>query len=73
MSAFENVEEIMDETGWFNHLRCNNDFGSILATHKAIKLIEELYCEEAKTYYLDKYFHCTGQKTYAAQPRVAES
>ena len=32
-----------DETGWFNYLHCDNDFGSNTATVKAIKLIEGLY------------------------------
>ena len=47
-------KEFSDETGWFNYLHQDNDFGSISATHKAIKLIEQLYCEKA--YCLKEYF-----------------
>ena len=43
----------LDETGWFNYLHCDNSFGSNAATVKVIKLIESLYCEKAKTYYLN--------------------
>ena len=57
-------KRFLNETRWFNYLHRNNDFGFNAATIKAIKLIEALYCEEAKTYYLSKYFCCTGQDNY---------
>jgi hypothetical protein len=57
-----------DETGWFNYLHRDNDFGSKEATAKAVKLIESLPCDltcgKVKRYYLHRYFKCTKQTNY---------
>ena len=62
-----------DETGWFNYLHCDNDFGSNAATIKAMELIGSLYCVKGKTYYLNKYFCCTGLKNSAELQLVVGS